>query len=245
MKKLFLVINICLLAATVFAQRAIPAQGGYMIHDDANVLSQQDKAMLEYLVKAEEDSTSNQIAVLIIPSLEGDDIDSYANRVYNNWKLGQAKRDNGVLFLVAIQDRSMRMEVGRGLEGVLTDAQASRIDRNRVAPYFRQGDYGSGVKAGVVAIIQTIKGEYVNDQPVRQQRSKKPFSWVSLIVLLIIIILSSRRGGGRGGYMSRGGWFLPLGGLGGGRNSGGGFGGSSGSWGGGGFSGGGGSSDNW
>jgi uncharacterized protein len=246
MKKLFLVINICLLAAAVFAQRAIPPQGGHMVHDEANVLSQQDKAMLEYLVKAEEDSTSNQIAVLVIPSLDGDDIDSYANRVYNDWKLGQAKRDNGVLFLVAIEDRKMRMEVGRGLEGVLTDAQASRIDRNRVAPYFRQGDYTSGIKAGVVAIIQTIKGEYVNDQPVRHQRTKKPFSWVSLVVLLIIIILSTRRrGGGGGGYMSRGGWFIPLGGLGGGRSSGGGFGGSSGSWGGGGFSGGGGSSDSW
>jgi len=243
MKKVFLVINIYLLAVAVFAQRAIPPQGGYMIHDDAQVLSQQDKAMLEYLVKAEEDSTSNQISVLIVPSLEGDDIDSYANRVYNDWKLGQAKRDNGVLFLVAIEDRKMRMEVGRGLEGVLTDAQASRIDRNRVAPYFRQGDYAGGVKAGVVAIIQTVKGEYVNDQPVRQQRAKKPFSWVSLVVLLIIIILSSRRrGGGGGGYMSRGGWFIPLGG---GRSGSGGFGGSSGSWGGGGYSGGGGSSDNW
>jgi uncharacterized protein len=247
MKKLFLVIYICLLASAVFSQKAIPPQGGYMVHDEAHVLSQQDKAMLEYLVKAEEDSTSNQIAVLIVPSLEGDDIDSYGNRVYNEWKLGQSKRDNGVLFLVAIEDRKMRMEVGRGLEGVLTDAQASRIDRNRVAPYFRQGDYASGVKAGVVAIIQTIKGEYVNDQPIKHQRAKKPFSWVSLIVLLIIIIISSRRrgGGGGGGYMSRGGWFLPMGGFGGGGGSGGSYGGSSGSWGGGGFSGGGGSSDSW
>src|SRR3954467_5975334 len=122
MKRAFLIINFCLLAITAaFAQqRAIPPQGGHMIHDDAHVLSQQDKAMLEYLVKAEEDSTSSQIAVLIIPSLEGDDIDSYANRVYNDWKLGQAKRDNGVLFVVAIEDRKMRIEVGRGLEGVLT-----------------------------------------------------------------------------------------------------------------------------
>src|ERR1043166_5716063 len=130
MKKLLLLINICLLAAAAFAQRAVPSQGGYMIHDEANVLSQQDKAMLEYLVKAEADSTSNQIAVLIIPSLEGDDIDSYAIRVAKEWKLGDEKKDNGVLFLVAIEDRKMRMEVGRGLEGVLTDAQASRIDRN-------------------------------------------------------------------------------------------------------------------
>lgn len=226
-------------------QKAVPPQNGEMIHDEANVLSANDKAMLEYIVKAEEDSTSNQIAVLIIQSLEGDDIDSYTNRVYNEWKLGQAKRDNGVLFLISIDDRQMRIEPGRGLEGALTDARSSQINRNQVAPYFRRGEYGEGVKAAVVAIIQSIKGEYENDLPVKQKRQKKPFSWVSLIILLIIIIISSRRrGGGRGGYMSRGGWILPMGGFGGG-SGGGGFGGSSGSWGGGGFSGGGGSSDSW
>lgn len=247
MKRILLTLNILLLAiAAAFAQQlAVPAQDGHFIHDNAGVLSQQDKAMLEYLVKAEDDSTSNQIAVLIIPSLEGDDIDSYSLRVAKEWKLGNEKKDNGVLWLIAIKERRMRIEVGRGLEGVLTDAQSSRIDRNRVAPYFRQGDYSTGVKEGVVAIIQTIKGEYVNDQPVRKQRGKKPFSWVSLIVLLIIIIFSSRRGGrGGGGYMSRGGWILPMGGFG-GRSGGGGFGGSSGSWGGGGGFGGGGSSDSW
>ena len=245
MKRLIAIINIILLAtAAVFAQKAVPAQGGFMIHDEANVLTANDKAMLEYIVKAEADSTSNQIAVLIIKSLEGDDIDSYSNRVFNEWKLGQAKKDNGVLFLISIDDRVMRIEPGSGLEGVLTDAQSGRINRNQVAPFFRRGDYSSGIKAAVVAIIQTIKGEYVNDQPVKQQRGKKPFSWVSLIVLLIIIIFSSRRrGGGTGGYMSRGGWILPMGGGGGG--GGGGFGVSSGSWGGGGFSGGGGSSDSW
>lgn len=231
-------------AGAAFAQqKAVPPQGGFMIHDEANVLSANDKAMLEYIVKAEEDSTSNQIAVLIIQSLEGDDIDAYSNRVFNEWKLGQTKRDNGVLFLISIDDKQMRIEPGRGLEGVLTDARSSQINRNQVAPYFRRGEYGEGVKAAVVAIIQVIQGEYENDLPVKQKRQKKPFSWVSLIVLLIIIIISSRRrGGGGGGFMSRGGWILPMGGGGGG---GGGFGGSSGSWGGGGFSGGGGSSDSW
>ncbi len=247
MKRLLLVLNILLLASAVaFAQqKAVPPQGGYMIHDEANVLSSNDKAMLEYIVKAEADSTSNQVAVLIINSLEGDDIDSYTHRVFNEWKLGQAKRDNGVLFLISIEDRVMRIEPGRGLEGVLTDAQSSRINRNQVAPYFKRGQYGEGVKAGVVGIIQSIRGEYKNDNPVKTVRGKKPFSWGSLVVLLIIIFIMSRRGGGgRGGYMSRGGWILPMGGFGGG-GGGGGFGGSSGSWGGGGFSGGGGSSDSW
>lgn len=247
MKRLLLTINLLLCLTTAFAQQlAIPPQGGRMIHDEAHVLSSNDVAMLEYMVKVAEDSTSNQIAVLIISSLEGDEIDSYANRVFNEWRLGQSKRDNGILFLVAINDRQMKIEVGRGLEGVLTDAQSSRINRNQVAPFFKREQYGEGVKAGVVAIIQTIKGEYVNDLPVKTTRSKKPFSWTSLIILLIIIFVMSRRGGGgRGGYMSRGGWFLPMGGGGFGGGGGGGFGGSSGSWGGGGFSGGGGSSDSW
>lgn len=232
-------------SSIAYGQKKVPDHGGYWVHDEANVLTANDKAMLEYILKSERDSTSNQIAVLIIPSLEGDDIDSYSNRVFNEWKLGQAKKDNGVLFLISIEDRMMRIEPGSGLEGVLTDAQSSRINRNQVAPHFRQGDYGNGVKAAVVAIIQSIKGEYTNDEPVKR-RGKKPASWVSLLVLLIFIIFFTRRGGGggRGGYMSRGGWILPMGGgFGGG--SGGGYGGSSGSWGGGGFSGGGGSSDSW
>jgi uncharacterized protein len=233
-------------SAIAYGQKKVPDQAGRLVHDEANVLSANDVAMLEYTLRAEEDSTSNQIAVLIVPSLEGDDIDSYANRVFNTWKLGKEKKDNGVLFLIAIEDRKMRIEPGAGLEGVLTDAQSSRINRNQVAPHFRQGDYAGGIKAAVVGIIQSIKGEYTNDEPVKR-RSKKPTSWVSLLVILIFIVIASRRGGGggRGGYMSRGGWILPMGGLGGGGGGGGGFGGSSGSWGGGGFSGGGGSSDSW
>jgi uncharacterized protein len=226
-------------------QLTVPDQGGRLVHDQANVLSANDLALLEHILRAEEDSTSNQIAVLIVPSLEGDDIDAYANRVFNTWKLGKEKKDNGVLFLIAIQDRKMRIEPGAGLEGVLTDLQASRINRNQVAPHFRQGDYAGGIKAAVIGIIQTIKGEYTNDEPVKR-RGKKPTSWVSLLVILIFIIIASRRGGGgRGGYMSRGGWILPMGGGFGGGGGGSGYGGSSGSWGGGGFSGGGGSSDSW
>lgn len=235
------------LSVSTFAlgqQKAIPPHNGQWVHDEAHVLSANDVAQLEYVLKHERDSTSNQIAVLIVNSMEGDDIDSYANRVFNEWKLGNEKKDNGVLFLIAIQDKRMRIEVGAGLEGVLTDAQSSRINRNQVAPFFRQGDYAGGVKAAVVAIIQTIKGEYTNDEPIKR-RSKKPTSWVSLIVILIFIILASRRGGrgGGGGYMSRGGWILPMGGFGGSSGSWGGGGGSD--FGGGGFSGGGGSSDSW
>jgi uncharacterized protein len=241
-KSFSLVLALFVWTASFGQEKAVPDHGGFWVHDEAHVLSSTDISQLEYVLKAERDSTSNQIAVLIIDSLDGDDIDAYSNRVFNKWKLGVEKKDNGLLFLISIKDRQMRIEPGAGLEGVMTDLQASRINRNQVAPFFKQQDYAGGIKAAVVAIIQTVKGEYTNDEPIKR-RGKKPTSWVSLIVILIFIIIASRKGGGgRGGYMSRGGWILPMGGMGGG---GGGYGGSSGSWGGGGFSGGGGSSDSW
>jgi uncharacterized protein len=227
---------------SVLAQIPVPEHGGVWVHDEANVLSAQGKAELEAILKAERDSTSNQIAVLIVPSLEGDDISRYGTEVFEKWKLGQAKKDNGVLFLVSINDKRMRIEVGYGLEGVLTDAMSSRIDRNEVAPRFRAGDFDGGVKAAVGAIIQVIKGEYKNEEPIKRKRKRgTPIS--TIIILLIIIFIASRRrggGGGGGGYWAAGSML------------GGGFGGSSSSWGGGGSdfgggggSGGGGSSDSW
>lgn len=240
-----LILGCLLLSTTLMAQHAVPAHGGVWVHDEAGILSAQAKSSLEYMLKAERDSTSNQIAVLIINSLEGEDIDGYANRVFKEWKLGDEKKDNGVLFLMAISERQMKIEVGFGLEGVLTDAMSSRINRNEIAPYFRQGDYDNGIKAGALAIMQTIKGEYKNDDPL-PRRGKKRSPWTTVIILIVFMILAARRkggggGGGRGGYWSSGaGWILPMAGM--GR--------SSGSWGGGdfgggGMSGGGGSSDSW
>ncbi len=231
-------------SVTTFAQRAVPAHGGVWVHDEANVLSAGTIAELESVLKTHRDSTSNQIAVLVVPSLEGEDIDGYANRVFHEWKLGQEKKDNGVLFLVSIGDRQMRIEVGYGLEGVLTDAMSSRINRNEVAPYFRKGDYDGGVRAATLAIIQVIKGEYVNENPRGTRKGKRGSPLTTIIIIIIVIIILSRRNKrGGGGYWSSGGGFM-------GPMIGGGFGGSSSSWGGsdfggGGDSGGGGSSDSW
>jgi uncharacterized protein len=247
---IFYTLWVCLLALPigVYAQRGeIPPHNGHWVRDEAGILSQQTVQNLEQFLKQDRDSTSNQIQVYIIKSLEGDDIDDYAVRVFETWKLGQKGKDNGVLYLIAIDDRKFRIEVGDGLEGVLTDLQASRINRDRVAPHFRQGDFDGGVVAGVNAIRETIRGEYVNDSPRKQQGKRRRGNslYTILAVLGVIIFLSRRRGGGGGGgggYWSRGGWIVP----------GAGFGSSSGSWGGGGsdfggggFSSGGGSSDSW
>jgi uncharacterized protein len=230
---------------SAWSQIPVPEHGGVWVHDEANILSAQAKAELEYMLKTERDSTSNQIAVLIVPTLNGDDISRYAVEVFEKWKLGKAEKDNGALFLIAVNDRKMRIEVGYGLEGVLTDAVSGRINRNEVAPRFRTGDYDGGVKAGVNAIIQTIKGEYKNEEPPQQRKRKRGTPISTIIILLIIIFIASRRrggGGGSGGYWAAGSML------------GGGFGGSSSSWGGGGGgsdfgggggSGGGGSSDSW
>jgi uncharacterized protein len=243
-RSLFLIL---LIPFASLAQLAIPEHGGVWVHDEANVLSAGAKAELEAILKYERDSTSNQIAILIVQSIQGESLEEYALRVAEKWQLGQKSKDNGALFIIALNERQMRIEAGRGLEGVLTDAMSSRINRNEVAPYFRQGNYDEGVKAGVMAIIHVIKGEYKNDEPPARKKSRKNSPLTTLIVIIIILIVAARRnrgGRGGGGYWSSGGGFMgPTGG----------FGGSSGSWGsgggsdfggGGGFSGGG-SSDSW
>lgn len=249
MKSVFTTLFFALLLITASAQRNVPEHGGIWVHDEAGVLSPQVKANMEAVLKAHRDSTSTQIAVLVIPTLEGDDIDSYALRVSEAWKLGQEKKDNGVLFLVAMQEKQMRIEVGYGLEGVLTDALSSRINRNEVAPYFRKGDYEAGIQAGLIAIIQAVQGTYVNDSPITKKRKgRSPIGTIIFVVILLIVMSRRNRGGGSGG--SAGGyWTAAMMGsmLGGGS----GYGRSSGSWssgsdfGGGGGFGGGGSSDSW
>jgi uncharacterized protein len=247
MKSALTTLFFTLLLCSAAAQRNVPAHGGVWVHDEAGILSPQVEAQLEAILKAHRDSTSTQIAVLLIPSLDGDDIDSYSLRVTEAWKLGQEQKDNGVLFLVTMEEKQMRIEVGYGLEGVLTDALSGRINRNEVAPYFRQGNYEAGIQAGVMAIIQSVQGTYVNETPlVKKRKGRSPVGTLVFIVILIIAMSRKNRGGGggMGGFWSAAMMGSMLGG-------GGGYGRSSGSWssgsdfGGGGGFGGGGSSDSW
>jgi uncharacterized protein len=142
------------------AQKQVPELWNLRVHDDAKVLKQETIDRLENQLKAYEDSTTNQIAILTISSLDGDVIEDYSMRVAEKWKLGTKNNDNGVLILMAIDDRKMRIEVGQGLEGVLTDALCNRIIRNEMAPAFRQGDFDAGVTAAVNSVIKGIGGEY-------------------------------------------------------------------------------------
>jgi uncharacterized protein len=247
MKKFLLLIAIAfVLPVLAKAQLAIPELWGTRVHDEAKVLSGPVIAQLEQILKAHEDSTSNQIAILIVPSLQGEVIEDYTLRVSEKWKLGQADKDNGVLLFIAIGDRKARIEVGEGLEGPLPDAVCNQIIRNELAPYFRQDNYEGGVMASVNAITKAIAGEYqAESAPVQKRRTRGGSLLSTIVILIIIIVISSfrNRGGRGGGFLGGGGFYGGgFGRSGGGGWSGGGGGGFSG--GGGGFSGGG-SSGSW
>lgn len=244
MKRIFFAV-IFFYSVLSFAQPAIPELWGTRIHDEAHVLSPGFVSQLEQILKAHEDSTSNQIAILIIPTLDGYPIEDYTLKVAEAWKLGKKGNDNGVLLFVAINDRKVRIEVGYGLEGPLPDAVCNQIIRNEMAPYFRQDNYEGGVLAATQAIVKAIAGEYHDRSPVARKKTRGGSLFGALVVLIIIIIISSLRNRGNrgGGWTSGGGWYGGgFGGGGGGWSSGGGGGGFSG--GGGGF-GGGGSSGSW
>ena len=146
------------LAASVVAQD-VPRLSGRVV-DRADLLSPSTEATLTERLAAHEDSTGNQIAVLTIPSLEGAVLEPYATRVFRAWGLGEADRDNGVLLLVARDDREVRIEVGYGLEGALTDATADAIIRHEIVPRFRDDDFNGGVLAATDAMLAAVAGEY-------------------------------------------------------------------------------------
>lgn len=161
--RLWLLAFFSVVTFSVIAQKAVPELWGQRVHDEAHVLKSETIDQLEKELKAYEDSTSNQLAILIVPSLDGDVLEEYSIHVVEKWKLGKKEKDNGVLILIAIDDHKMRIEVGQGLEGVLTDAQSNRIIRNEMAPNFRRGDYDAGILAAVDGIIKSIGGEYHAD----------------------------------------------------------------------------------
>ncbi len=128
------------------------------VTDNAQILSPETCRALTERLKAHEEKTTNQVAVLTVPNLEGEGIEEYAVAVFNDWKLGQKGKDNGILLIVAPNDRRMRIEVGYGLEGTLTDGTAGSIIRNVITPHFKKNDYNKGVEEGVTAILAVLEG---------------------------------------------------------------------------------------
>ncbi|MEN9413521.1 MAG: hypothetical protein RLZZ342_608 [Candidatus Parcubacteria bacterium] len=151
-----------LIAAPFFAHaQALPAVPQGYVTDAAQVLSADTRALLETRLATLDASTTEQIAVVTVPSLEGDYIEHYATQLFEKWGIGEAKKDTGVLLLLAIAERELRIEVGYGLEGALPDSVADRIIRNDMTPLLKEGNYDGAVIAGVESIIAAIQGEYV------------------------------------------------------------------------------------
>ena len=151
-------IALALLPASVRAIEVPPLTG--RIVDRASLLSPELISSLSAELAAHEDRTGNQVVLLSIPSLEGESLEEYSHRVATTWKLGRKGLDNGVLVLVVHRDRKIRIEVGYGLEGTLTDAQAARIIRQEMVPRFRAVDFPGGISAGLRAVMGTIEGTY-------------------------------------------------------------------------------------
>jgi uncharacterized protein len=221
----------------------MPGPTGKYVSDLASLLNDSDRQRIEDRLEQYEKQTTNQVVVVIFPSLEDENLEDFSNRLYEAWQIGQKNRDNGVLLAIFVKERRVRIEVGYGLEGVLTDALSSRIIRSELAPEFQAGRYASGIERAVIAIQKAIGGEYKAEpqqQPPPQITKYLPFLF--LILLIIISNISSRRRNGPGRRKRSGfddWWMIPGGRWG---SGGGGFGGGFGGGGGGGFSGGGGGS---
>ncbi len=169
-------IALLFLPPAALAQRAdVPLLTGRVV-DDAEILKPDTRRRIAEQLRQHEQATSNQVAVLTVPTLNGESVEDYAVRVFEQWKLGQKGKDNGVLVLVVPQDRRMRIEVGYGLEGTLPDAIAARVIRNVMTPRFKQGDYDGGIAEGVSAVIAQLEGKAAaagQDAPQQAQSSKE------------------------------------------------------------------------
>ena len=155
--KLILVLSFVLLFVAARAQE-VPLLYA-RVNDYANLLSDEVELVLNTQLAQHEEATSNQVVVLTINSLEGAVLEDYANTVFNTWALGQADKDNGVLLLISKNDRKMRIEVGYGLEGRLTDSEAGRIIRNTIAPHFKKGEFEAGITAGTLRILEACSSD--------------------------------------------------------------------------------------
>jgi uncharacterized protein len=262
-KKLIICCILVLCAVMAFAQD-FPERPKTLVTDYTNTLAAADKQKLEDKLVAFSDSTSNQVAIVIMKSTGSYDINDYGVQLLRKWGIGNKDKNNGVLVLVAIADRKMSIQTGYGMEGALPDVVTQDIIQNDMKPHFKEGDYYGGLDAATNDIIKATKGEF-KAEPKKQQGSGGGSIIILIVIIVVILILVFRnRGGGGGGRQiigRRGGaspfwWFLAGNMLGGsGRSSGndwGGFSGGGSSGGGGGFGGfgggsggGGGSSGSW
>ena len=268
--KIFLTSCLIMVSILAGAQMPVPPKPAItegLVIDLTNTLTASQKEQLNRKLIAYDDSTSNQVVVVIIPSLKGNPdsslvypIEDVALRILRDWGVGgQANKDNGIVLLVAKNDRQLRIETGYGLEGAIPDMTAASIIDHNIVPHFKNGDYFGGLAEGTDAIIKAAAGEYTAPKNYANRKKKDTgisFGRIIFIMIILFFVLGGMGGGrGRGGGMMsrrgyRGGWIPPIfpgGGWSGGGGGGGWSGGGGGGFGGfgGGSGGGGGASGSW
>ncbi|WP_404363232.1 TPM domain-containing protein [Marinobacter sp.] len=246
-RKSLLLSLLLLLPVAVWAQSTpeFPELTGRVV-DQAEMLSPEVESRLAQMLQAHEEGSTEQVVVVTLPDLQGFPIEDYGYQLGRHWGIGQKGEDNGALLIVAKDERKVRIEVGYGLEGRLTDADSSVIINRVITPAFREGDFQGGIVNGAAAMIQVLGGEPMAVPQGQQPRAdqEKPNAGVVglffIIMMAVVFFIGSRGGrGGRGGAALVGAALLggAMGGRGGGFG-GGGFGGGGGGFGGGGASGG-------
>lgn len=163
----------------------VPLLRGH-VNDYAGLLSPAAAERLELTLTDFEASDSTQIVVLTIPSLAGENLEEYSIKVAEAWRIGQKGVDNGAILLIAKQERKVRIEVGRGLEGKLTDLVSGRIIRGDIAPLFKEGNYDGGVESGVMALMKVVRGEY-QARPRDLQQGKKGANPIFTLLIFLLV----------------------------------------------------------
>lgn len=182
LKRILMVLVLVLVPAWCGALDVPPLTG--RINDHAGLLSSAAVDRLERQMAAFEAEQSTQIVVLTVPSLEGDDLEQFSIRVADAWKIGQKGKDNGVIMILTKAERRVRIEVGMGLQGVLTDLTSGRIIREVMRPYLKAGDFDRGITVGVEAIMAAVRGEF-SAEPTRQVRQHQKGSSPAVTVLVM------------------------------------------------------------
>lgn len=161
----------------VYAQ-SYPSPQGYVL-DQTNTLSTEQEQNLENILKNFEDKTTNEIAIAILPSLNGESLEDYANKLFENWGIGQKDKDNGILILIIKDERKVRIEVGYGLEGSVNDAFAGDVIRQQITPNFKEEKYYEGLLSATSALITRIDENYSYENDLKKNiATENPFSWI-------------------------------------------------------------------
>jgi len=189
LRRFLFIFSLLLLLMVGFSARAYsnPGKPTGFVNDYASILQASEVATLEAKLTQFSKDTSNEISVVTIASLEGDYIENYANKLFTDWGIGKDKKDNGVLLLISLAEKKMRLEVGYGLEGALPDATCNQIIEKTLKPAFRSDKYGEGINQAIDQIILATKGEYVAD-PVSENRSI--FSGMSFDAIFFLILVA-------------------------------------------------------